>query len=68
VLLCHADILSLEVSGIRGEVHYEFRDLDGNPLTRAEAAALARTLRVPADVRRRSRAHSIAVHRGRLTR
>jgi transposase len=47
---------------------YEFRDLDGNQITRAEAAALARTLRVPADVRRRSRAHSIAVHRGRLTR
>jgi transposase len=47
---------------------YQFRDLDGNPITRVQAAALARTLRVPADVRRRSRAHSIAVHRGRLTR
>jgi transposase len=47
---------------------YQFRDLDGAPITRAKAAALARSLRVPADVRRRSRAHSIAVHRGRLTR
>ena len=30
---------------------YQFRDLDGNPITRVQAAALARTLRVPADVR-----------------
>ena len=47
---------------------YQFRDLDDEPITRAKAAALARSLRVPPDVRRRSRAHSNAVHRGRLTR
>ncbi len=47
---------------------YQFRDLDNHPVTRAQAAALARTLRVPADVRRRSRAHSSASQRGRLTR
>jgi hypothetical protein len=29
---------------------YQFRDLDNHPVTRAQAAALARTLRVPADV------------------
>lgn len=47
---------------------YEFRDLDGQRITRAEAATIARSLRVPADVRRRSRAHSAATKRARLTR
>ena len=47
---------------------YQFRDLHGQQITRAEAGALARSLRVPADVRRRSRAHSSATQRGRLTR
>jgi transposase len=51
----------------RGRV-YQFRDLDGQPITRGHAAALARSLRVPADVRRRSRSHNIATKRGRLTR
>jgi transposase len=47
---------------------YQFRDLDGQPITRGQAAKLARTLRVPDDIRRRSRAHTIATKRGRLTR
>ena len=47
---------------------YQFRDLDGHPITRGQAAALARSLRVPADVRKRSRAHTAATQRGRLTR
>ena len=47
---------------------YELRDLDGARVTRRQASTLARSLRVPADVRRRSRAHTTAVKRGRLTR
>ena len=47
---------------------YQLRDLDGRPLTRREAKELAAGLAVPADVRRRARAHSAATHRARLTR
>jgi transposase len=47
---------------------YELRDLDGTPVTRRQATALAAALAVPGDVRRRSRAHSAATHRARLTR
>ncbi|MDP8969673.1 MAG: IS110 family transposase [Actinomycetota bacterium] len=51
---------------ITGDRPYQFRDLHNNPVTRGQAAALARSLRVPTDVRRRSRAHSNATQRGRL--
>jgi transposase len=47
---------------------YELRDLDDARITRRQASALARSLRVPSDVRRRSRAHTTAVKRARLTR
>lgn len=47
---------------------YELRDLDGTPITRRQATALAASLAVPDDVRRRTRAHSAATHRARLTR
>jgi transposase len=47
---------------------YELRDLDGSPITKREAAALAATYAVPDKVRSRSRAQSVATHRGRLTR
>lgn len=47
---------------------YQFRDLDGVPVTRRRASALATELRVAGDVRRRTRAASAATHRGRLTR
>lgn len=47
---------------------YQLRDLDGRPVTRREANALAGALAVPDDVRRRARAHSAATHRARLTR
>ena len=47
---------------------YELRDVDGTRITKREAATLAAALNVPEDVRRRSRAHSIALRRARLTR
>jgi transposase len=47
---------------------YQLRDLDGTPLTRRHATTLAAALAVPDDVRRRTRAHSAATHRARLTR
>jgi hypothetical protein len=47
---------------------YELRDLNGTPITRREATKLAAALAVPDDIRRRTRAHSAATHRARLTR
>jgi transposase len=47
---------------------YRIRDLDGTPLTRRQATTRAAELVVPDDVRRRTRAHSAATHRARLTR
>jgi transposase len=47
---------------------YQIRDLDGTPLTRRQATTRAAELVVPDDVRRRTRAHSAATHRARLTR
>jgi transposase len=47
---------------------YQLRDLDGTPVTRRQATKLAADLAVPDDVRRRTRAHSAATHRARLTR
>jgi transposase len=47
---------------------YELRDLDGKPVTRRHARELAISFAVTEAVRRRSRAHSTATHRGRLTR
>lgn len=47
---------------------YELRDQEGNPISRRHARQLARSLAVPDDVRRRSRARSAATKRGRLTR
>ncbi len=47
---------------------YELRDLEGEPITRRQAKALASSLAVPEEVRRRARARSAATHRGRLTR
>ncbi len=52
---------------ITGQV-YELRDLEGTPVTRRQAKELACSLAVPADVRRRARAHSAATNRGRLAR
>lgn len=46
---------------------YVHRDLDGNPIDEAEAAALAATIVVPDDVRRRAQARTAAVKRGRLS-
>ncbi|MHB1989013.1 MAG: transposase [Acidimicrobiales bacterium] len=46
---------------------YEVRDLDGEPVAARGAKAIAESLAVPATVRRRSRAHSAATHRARLT-
>jgi hypothetical protein len=46
---------------------YRLRDLDGTPNTRRQATTLAAALAVPAHVRRRTRAHSTATHRARLT-
>jgi transposase len=46
---------------------YEFRDLDGTPVTADAAAELAASHTVPADVRRRTRARVAAVRRGRLS-
>jgi transposase len=53
---------------LRSGTPYELRDLDGKPITRRAATTLAATLEVPDDVRRRSRSHSAATHRARLTR
>lgn len=47
---------------------YQLRDLDETPLTRRQATSRAAELAVPDDVRRRTRAHSAATHRARLTR
>jgi hypothetical protein len=52
---------------IAGGTADQLRDLDGTPITRRHATTLAAALAVPADVRRRSRAHSAATHRARLT-
>jgi transposase len=46
---------------------YEFRDLQGTPITEDAAAELAASHTVPADVRRRTRARAAAVRRGRLS-
>lgn len=43
---------------------YQLRDLDGNPINQATATAIAATLAVPEDVRRRTRARR--PRRGRL--
>ncbi len=47
---------------------FQFRDLHGAPLTRAAAKDQAHSLTVPETVRARSRAHSAATHRSKLTR
>lgn len=47
---------------------YQLRDVDGQPISRRAATAIAATLAVPDDIRRRSRAQSAATHRARLTR
>jgi transposase len=47
---------------------YEYRDLNGQPITRHDAKTQAAAHAVPQDVRRRARAHSAATHRARLTR
>jgi transposase len=46
---------------------YQLRDLDGRAITPRHAKAIAATLAVPDDVRRRTRARSAATHRARLT-
>jgi transposase len=46
---------------------YEFRDLEGTPITEDAAAELAAEHTVPADIRRRTRARVAAVRRGRLS-
>lgn len=52
----------------RGEP-YQLRDLDGKPITeRAAKALIAERLTVSDDVRGRTRAHSAATHRAKLTR
>jgi hypothetical protein len=52
----------------RGQ-NYQLRDPDGQPITaRAAKALIADRFTVPAEVRKRARAHSAATHRGRLTR
>lgn len=43
---------------------YVLRDLDGHTIDQAKANALCATLALPADLRRRSRAHQ---QRGRLS-
>lgn len=47
---------------------YELRDLDGHSITRRAAKTLADKYSVLDDVRRRTRARSVATHRARLTR
>lgn len=46
---------------------YEFRDLDGAPITEDTAVTLAAQHAVPGHVRRRTRARVAAIHRGRLS-
>lgn len=46
---------------------YTYRDLDGNPIGEVDAAAIAATIVVPDDVRRRARARTAAIKRGRLS-
>ncbi len=46
---------------------YEFRDLDGTPITEDAAAELAAQHTVPAAIRRRTRARVATVRRGRLS-
>ena len=46
---------------------FEYRDLDGTPLTRAAAKDAAHSLAVPKTVRARARARSAATHRSKLT-
>lgn len=45
---------------------YVLRDLEGNEISEEQATALAATLAVPEDVRKRSRARNAAFKRGRL--
>ncbi len=45
---------------------YQYRDLDGNPLDPATAAAMAACYTVPQHIRRRVRARAAAFKRGRL--
>lgn len=47
---------------------YQFHDLDGHTITRRRARAIAKTITVPEDIRRRARARSAATHRSKLTR
>lgn len=49
-------------------VPYQFRDVDGRPVTKAQAKQLARACTVPDDIRTKARAHSAATHRSKLTR
>ncbi len=52
----------------RGQ-NYQLRDPNGQPITtRAAKTLIAERFTVPAEVRKRARAHSAATHRGRLTR
>ena len=52
----------------RGQA-YQLRDISGNPITqRAAKAQVAEAFHVDQDVRARSRAHSAATHRAKLTR
>lgn len=50
----------------RGEP-YVYRDLDDQPIDEPSAAAIAATLAVPEDIRRRCRARAAAYKRGRLS-
>lgn len=48
---------------------YQLRDLDGQPITaRAAKTLIAEQFTVPDTVRARTRAHSAATHRAKLTR
>lgn len=52
----------------RGQ-RYELRGPDGQPITaRAAKAMITERFTVPAEVRKRARAHSAATHRAKLTR
>jgi transposase len=52
----------------RGQ-RYQLCDTDGQPITsRAAKTLIAERFTVPADVRKRARAHSAATHRAKLTR
>jgi len=49
--------------------NYQLRDPDGQPITsRAAKTLITERFTVPADVRKRARAHSAGTHRGRLAR